>query len=107
MKKKPERPMWTGELGDELIATMRRHGTKPEDRDEMYQICSILMIALLRGELLRGLNTADLHMAIDQVADLHHRAVLDFSIAEGTIVAEDCTIGSAIAVYPEDQKKTH
>lgn len=105
MTKKQQRPMWTAKLGDELIATMIKHGTRPTDRDEMFQICSVLMVALLRGELLRGLNTGDLDAAIEQIADIHHRAVHDFDIFEGTIVSPDGKIEAAIAVYPEDQKK--
>lgn len=109
MAETEERPMWTGKLGDELIAVMVRHGTKPDDRDEMFQICSILMIALLRGELVRGLSLSDLDAAIEQIADLHRRAIRDFDVHGGTIVMPDATIGSAVAVWEdeEDEQTAH
>jgi hypothetical protein len=96
--------MWTGKLGDELVATMKRHGTKAGDRDEMVQICSVLMVALLRGELAQGGRMRDLDAAIDAIADLHHRALRDFDIFEGTTVGPDDESCKAIALWPKDRK---
>jgi hypothetical protein len=108
MAKEPEdqRPMWSGNIGEDLVATMTRYGTDPNDRDEMFQICSILMIALLRGELAKGTSLADLDQAIEGIADLQHRALRDFDIVGGTTMMPDGTFGCAIAVYPDEQQ-TH
>jgi len=104
MADQDERPMWSGELGDELIACMVKNGTASGDREKMFQICSILMIAILRGELIKGASMKDLDRAINQIADLHHRSLRDFTIAEGTIVLPDDTIGTAVAVMPDEHK---